>query len=103
MKRLTIFAALIIAAVVIFQLAYPSATVRYRLTLEADVDGKPATGSGVVEVSYRANPQLLGASAQIGIEVRGEAVSLNLGQGLIFAMLAQGSHVPNTLFRSYLD
>jgi hypothetical protein len=40
MKRLTIFAALIIAAVVIFQLAYPSATVRYRLTLEADVDGK---------------------------------------------------------------
>ena len=93
MKRLTIFAALIIAAVVIFQLAYPSATVRYRLTLEADVDGKPATGSGVVEVSYRANPQLLGASAQIGIEVRGEAVSLNLGQGLIFAMLAQGNHV----------
>jgi hypothetical protein len=93
MKKLTIFAALIVAAVVIFQLAYPSATVRYRLTLEADVDGKPATGSGIIEVTYRTNPQLLGASAQIGIEVRGEAVSLTLGPGLIFAMLAPGSNV----------
>ena len=55
MKWFKIFAALIIAAVVIFQLAYPSATVRYRLTLEADVDGKPATGSGVIEVSYGKN------------------------------------------------
>jgi hypothetical protein len=50
MKWLKIFAALIIAAVVIFQLASPSATVRYRLTLEADVDGEPATGSSVIEV-----------------------------------------------------
>jgi len=93
MKQLTIFAALTIAAVVIFQLAYPSATVRYRLTLTADVDGKPTTGSGVIEVTYRKNPQLLGASAEIVYQVRGEAVSLNLGRGLVFAMLAPGSHV----------
>ena len=31
--------------------AFPSATVRYRLTLEADVDGKVVTGSGVIEVT----------------------------------------------------
>jgi hypothetical protein len=91
MKRLTIFAAFIIAAVIIFQLAYPNATVRYRLTLEADVDGKPSTGSGVVEVTYRANPQLLGASAEFVINVRGEAVALDLGQrGTLFALLTAG-------------
>jgi hypothetical protein len=94
MKQLKILAVLIIAAVVIFQLAYPSATIRYRLVLEAEVDGKPATGSGVIEVTYRAIPRILGASSQFTIEVRGEAVALDLGErGTLFAMLAPGSHV----------
>jgi hypothetical protein len=91
MKWFKIFAALIIAAVVIFQLAYPSATVRYRLTLEADVDGKPATGSGVIEVSYGKKPRLLPNESELYFDVRGEAVALDLGQrGMLFALLKGG-------------
>jgi hypothetical protein len=91
MKWVKIFAALIIAAVVIFQLAFPSATVRYRLTLEADVDGKPATGSGVIEVSYGKKLRLLPNEAEFHIDVRGEAVALDLGQrGMLFALLKGG-------------
>ena len=65
MKLLTILAALMVGAVLLFQSAYPSVTIRYRLTLEADVDGKTATGLGVIEVAYRKNPRFLGASADI--------------------------------------
>ena len=88
MKWFKIFAALIIAAVVIFQLVFPSATVRYRLALEADVDGKPANGSGVIEVSYGKNLKLLPNEREFQINVRGEAVALDLGQrGTLFALL----------------
>src|SRR5258707_10946399 len=91
MKWLKIFAALIIAAVVIFQLAFPSATVRYRLTLEADVDGEPATGSSVIEVSYGKKPRLLPNESELYVDVRGEAVALDLGQrGMLFALLKGG-------------
>jgi hypothetical protein len=93
MKRLTVIAVLIVAAIVIFQVAYPSVTVRYRLTLEADVDGKPATGSGVIEVTYRKIPRLLGASADMTTEVRGDAISITIGPGLVLALLARGEHV----------
>jgi hypothetical protein len=91
MKWLKIFAALIITAVVIFQLVFPSATVRYRLALEADVDGKPANGSGVIEVSYGKNLKLLPNEREFQINVRGEAVALDLGQrGTLFALLKEG-------------
>lgn len=52
MKGLGILVALIIGAVVIYSVVFPSVTVRYRLTLEAQVDGEPRTGSGVIEVTY---------------------------------------------------
>jgi hypothetical protein len=73
MKRLTIFAALIIAAVVIFQLAYPSATVRYRLTLEADVPAlvrfddprDPSTAKSVDASSFGLGATLRSASVEI--------------------------------------
>lgn len=89
-KWLAIVAAVAVI-VAVFAALFPSATVRYRLTLEAEVDGKPATGSGVIEVTYRANPRILGASAQFVTEVRGEAVVLDLGQrGTLFALLKGG-------------
>jgi hypothetical protein len=88
MKRLTVLAALIVAAIVIFQLAYPSAAIRYRLTLEADVNGKPASGSGVIEVTYRAVPRLLGASSSTTTEVRGDAISIAVGPSVVLALLA---------------
>jgi hypothetical protein len=91
MKWLGIIAALIVTAVVIYRVSFPSATVRYRLTLEAQVDGMPKTGSGVIEVTYSKQSQFA-AQPELIVTYRGEAVVLDLGsQGLLFALLKAGS------------
>ena len=100
MKRLGIFVALIVGAVVIYNLAFPSVTVRYRLTLEAQVDGEPRTGSGVIEVTYAKQSRFAGQRP--GIETfRGEAVVLDLGQrGALFGLLTADTDarsVPETI------
>jgi hypothetical protein len=68
-----------------------SAAVRYRLTLEATVNGQPATGSGVVEVTYsKVNDPM--TPRELSIDVRGEAVVLDLGsKGALFALLRAGT------------
>jgi hypothetical protein len=64
-----------------------SATVRYRLTLEAEVNGERKTGSGVIEVTYSKNNDPISHS-EFSIDVRGEAVVLDLGSpGILFALL----------------
>jgi hypothetical protein len=85
---------------VIYSLAFPSVTVRYRLTLEAQVDGEPKTGSGVIEVTYSKQSRFAGQAP--GIETsRGEAVVLDLGpRGALFALLkadTDGRSVPETI------
>jgi hypothetical protein len=87
MKWLGILVALIVTGVVIYRMAFPSVTVRYRLTLEAQVNGEPKTGSGVIEVTYAKQSRFAGQAP--GIETsRGEAVVLDLGpRGTLFALL----------------
>ena len=86
-KWLGILAALIVAGVALLMIAFPSATVRYRLTLEATLKDEPRTGSGVIEVTYGKQPTLISHS-ELTIDVRGEGVSLDLGeQGILFALL----------------
>ena len=53
MKWLGLFTAVVV--VLAAYIAVFSTTIRYRLTLEAEVDGEPRTGSGVIEVSYSKN------------------------------------------------
>lgn len=68
-----------------------SATVRYQLTLRAEVDGEPKTGSGVIEVTYSKNNDPI-SQAEFSIDVRGEAVVLDLGpRGTLFALLRAGT------------
>lgn len=57
-KWIAIILAAAIGAVVLYRIAYPSVTLRYRLTLEAEVEGQPKTGSGVIEVTYSKQPQI---------------------------------------------
>jgi hypothetical protein len=91
MKRLGIAVALIASAIVFYVVAYPSLTLRYRLTLEAQVDGEPRIGSGVIEVTYSKVVRLW-ATTELSIGVRGEAVALDLGsRGMLFALLAAGA------------
>ena len=93
MKRVGILIALIVVAFVIYKIAYPSVTLRYRITLQASVGGEAKTGSGVIEVTYARNVRLLGASADIVTEVRGEGVSVALSPSdRLLVLLARGEH-----------
>src|SRR2546427_12145951 len=68
--------------------AFPSETIRYRLALEAEVDGKPAVGSGVIEVTRQDTTRIFRTMGGIGAIVKGEAVFLDLGErGSVFALL----------------
>jgi hypothetical protein len=85
MKWLGVFTAVVV--VLAAYIAVFSTTIRYRLTLEAEVDGEPRTGSGVIEVSYSKNNDPI-SSAEFSTSVRGEAVVLDLGpRGTLFALL----------------
>jgi hypothetical protein len=90
MKWLAGFVALVIVGFAAYTYVF-SATVRYRLTLEAEVDGRPAIGSGVVEVTYgKINDPI--SRNELSIDVRGEAVALDLGtRGTLFALLRPGA------------
>jgi hypothetical protein len=89
MKWLGIALALIAGVPVLYGVAYPSLTLHYRLTLEAEVDGKSKTGSGVIEVTYA---KQLNIRSELSVGFRGEAVALDLGdRGTLFALLKEGS------------
>lgn len=67
--------------------AFPSATVRYRLTLEVETNGQPVIGSGVIEVT-RQDTTSIGAIGGVGHKIKGEAVVVDLGErGLLLALL----------------
>ena len=86
-----IITAFIVAAIVSYKMAYPSVTVRYRLTLEAQVDGELKAASGVREVTYTKQPELAGQH-ELSIGSRGEAITLDLGsRGTLFALLKAGA------------
>jgi hypothetical protein len=90
-KRLGIFLAIAFAGIAVY-VAIFSATVRYRLILEAEVDGKLKTGSGVIQVTYSKNNDPI-SHAEFSIDIRGEAVVLDLGQrGTLFALLKEGEN-----------
>jgi hypothetical protein len=91
MKRLLYSALGLAALVALWWVLFPSATLRYRLTLEAEVDGKPVAGSGVIEVTSALSPAVMtNASGPYAAQVivRGQAVALDLAdRGTLFALL----------------
>lgn len=71
--------------------AWPSATIRYRLTLEVETPEGLRSGSGVIQVRYVKAIPFLGVSAAWGATVTGEAVAVDLGpRGVLFALLKEG-------------
>jgi hypothetical protein len=90
-KWIAIILAAAIGVVVLYRISYPSVTLRYRLTLEAEVDGQPKSGSSVIEVTYSKQPQIA-SQPELSIGYRGEAVVLDLGsRGMLFALLKAGA------------
>lgn len=63
-------------------------TIHYRITFETRSEGEAKTHSGVIEVQYRDTQRLSGRRDR-SIDVRGEAIKIDLGIcGNIFALLA---------------
>ena len=92
MKWIAIILAAAIAAVLLYKIAFPSVTFRYRLTLEAEVDGQAKTGSGVIEVTYGKRLSIGAVGRDVHVSFRGQAVALDLGaRGTLFALLKAGS------------
>ncbi|WP_426413338.1 hypothetical protein [Bradyrhizobium ganzhouense] len=81
------------AAELAYRVAFPSVTLRYRLTLEAEVDGQPRSASSVREVTYSKQPEIA-AQHELSVGYRGEAVVLDLGaRGTLFALLKADTDV----------
>jgi hypothetical protein len=62
---------------------FPSVTLRYRLTVDVDVDGVTHSGSGAVEFTYQPLPdsfQFFGGGAHFIGEMRGYAITVDLAQ-----------------------
>lgn len=85
----TVLVLLTLAAVGACHLIYPSHTHRYRLTLEVEADSEVRTGSGVVEVTWQRQPQILPQVLPWTSSVRGQAVPVDLGRhGVLLAVLS---------------
>jgi hypothetical protein len=99
MKRL--FAAFVGVAVVLavpalYKLKYPTYTYRYRMTVEVDASGDIRSGSSVIEVTARRQPQFLPEIGPFEIWARGQAVFIALPGGKnIVALLASGPQGQN--------
>jgi hypothetical protein len=92
MKPLTKFA--VVCAVIVLggyavcSAIYPTLYLRYRLTVDVDVDGVTHTGSGVVEISYVTRPQLSEIDGMYDPgHLHGYAITVDLGErGLLFVV-----------------
>lgn len=89
-KFLVVCAAIAGGLYLAYLVILPTVYLRYRLTLDADVDGVMRTGSGVVEIAYQGMPDWLseiGQGAHFGGEMRGYAITVDLGErGLLFVV-----------------
>ena len=87
---MAICAAIAIGFYVAYLLIFPSVTLRYRLTVNVDIDGVTHTGTGVVEVFYQPVPDSLsgiGGGEHFGGDLRGYAITVDLGdRGLLFVV-----------------
>lgn len=85
--------ALVAAIYLYWQIAYPTHTYRFRLTVEVDTPEGVKSGSSVYEVQAKNVPKLLPEMGRREWWVRGEAVAIDLPGGqTLFALLKTGAH-----------
>ena len=80
----------VVAAVtaIAWNIAYPSATWRYKMTVTVETPEGIKTGSAVREVHVRTEPDILPEAATMHFSVKGEAVVVDLGHGkYLFAVM----------------
>ena len=70
---------------------YPSATIRYRMTVEVETPQGIKTGSSVIETTIQSGPRI-GEAGGVSYHYRGEAVAVDLPGGkTLFALMTGGS------------
>jgi hypothetical protein len=83
----------LIAGLALWYFAYPSASWRYRLTLEVETPEGMETGTGVIGVDVSLGPKVGDANTSKA-QVTGQAVMVDLGErGLLFALLGSRTSV----------
>jgi hypothetical protein len=94
--------ACLIAAVVVGRAAFPSYSHRYRLTVSVEVDGEVHSGSSVIEVTWRGQPEI-GDVGAFQPSIRGQAAFVDLGRhGAIVAALLPGEAGTQSSNATYL-
>ena len=88
MKRgLTLFGFVVLLALGSCWWAYPSASLRYEITVEVEAEGQLYTGSSVHEETLRRQPQMLAAPPE-SREFKVEAVAVDIAdRGTLFLLL----------------
>jgi hypothetical protein len=93
-KFLAVCATIALAFYVAYTVIFPTVYLRYRLTLDVDVDGVMRRGSGVVEIAYQPLQDWLVNISQgayfVGEMSGGYAITVDLGErGLLFGVNAR--------------
>ena len=90
MKKFALIIVALIAAAYAWLNIYPKYELHYRLTVEAEVDGKPLSASGVIRILF-AEPHCLLCNNNYVAIPKGEAIPLDLGdRGTAFVLLKRG-------------
>lgn len=98
---LAILAAIIGVAIVLYRLAYPTYTYRYRMTVNVDTPQGLRSGSSVIESRFERFPEFNGYSSSA--KARGEAVFVDLGKGRqVIALLAAGRNGANVDYPQWI-
>lgn len=104
MRRFAIVLLILIGVVFgLYKWNFPTASYRYRLTVAVEVNGQIHSGSSVIEVRYRFNPQFLSVMfGMYDINVKGQAAVVDLGTpGVLVAALGDNSD-PSTVSAAFL-
>ncbi len=89
-----------------YKWAYPTYAVRYRLTVNAQIDGQTRTESGVVEMHVKLQPQWLLDIPPWVFDLEGEypAIDIGNGQTLVTLMARRDHRAPDAtsiVFRAF--
>ena len=100
MKKLAVALFILLGLYGCYEVAIPSVTIHYKLTLVVDDNGKQYTSSSVVEVFRQDTTKVFGGSfGGYGGDFKGEAVVVDLGEkGALFSLLKKGDNVDYPLY-----
>lgn len=95
--------AIMAAAIGWFYWSFPETILRYRLTAEFRVDGKPVSGTGIWQVKYR--PSVCFDVCKIITKMSAEAIPIELGtgRGTLWILLRQRNSSPDFPFEIKTD